>query len=154
MRRRSGAGEAKPLCAQPPINRSPHPSTETGQLQLNESDFANNSASRVVVLGEPLGVGPGDLPSGLRLDPPYPNPTSTHVVLAFTVPLAGAGALEIYDLLGRRVCEWRWTHLAPGRHVVEWDGRRSSGQRLSPGVYLCRLEVGDERIQRKVVLRR
>lgn len=120
---------------------------------LNESDFANNSASRVVVLGEPLGVGPGDLPSGLRLDPPYPNPTSNHVVLAFTVPQAGAGALDIYDLLGRRVCEWRWTHLAPGRHVVEWDGRRSSGQRLSPGVYLCRLEVGDERIQRKVVLR-
>jgi hypothetical protein len=35
MSRRSGAGEAKPRPARLPINRSPHPSTETGELQPN-----------------------------------------------------------------------------------------------------------------------
>lgn len=54
---------------------------------------------------------------------------------------------------GRRVRVWRWGSLAPGIHSVVWDGQGASGEHLGPGVYFCRLRVGDERAQRKIVLR-
>lgn len=120
---------------------------------LDESNYANNTASRVIVLGAPVGVEFGGSAAGLRFYPPRPNPTSHDVVLSFSVPQRGTATLEIYDIGGRRVREWRWTSLDSGTHAIAWDGRGPSGQLLSPGVYLCRLSVGDDRLQRKVILR-
>lgn len=121
---------------------------------LDESDYTNNTAKRLIVLGSPVSVGRGGESTRLRFEPPYPNPTSGGVVFSFKVPEWSAGALDIYDVAGRRVREWRWTSLPPGGHSVEWDGRGTSGQRPTPGVYLCRLKVGDEKLQRRIVLRR
>jgi hypothetical protein len=120
---------------------------------LEESDYANNSASRVIVMGEPVGVEPSSLPTRLRFNPPHPNPTSGSVVFSFSVPQRSVGALDVYDILGRRVREWRWTNLSPGNHAVEWDGHGATGHQLSPGVYLCRLRVGDDRQEWKIILR-
>lgn len=133
------------------------PDTHAIQVQvspyiLEESDYANNTTSRVIVLGTPVSVDLDGAPTRLRFDPPYPNPTSRGVHFSFSVPQQSAGVLDIYDVLGRRVHGWRWTALAPGSHSVEWDGRGASGQRLGPGVYLGRLTVGDRSLQRKVIL--
>src|SRR5262249_43366487 len=111
---------------------------------LDESDYANNSAVLNVILGTQLSVDPGSLPTSVRFDAPYPNPSSLGVVFTFTLPHAASGAIEIYDLLGRRVRSWRWSSLQPGVHTVEWDGRGSTDERLPTGLYLCRLEAGGE----------
>jgi hypothetical protein len=121
---------------------------------LDESNYANNSASRLIVLGTPVSVPREGGPSRLRFDPPYPNPTSHGVMFFFSLPQSASGSLGVYDILGRRVREWHWATLMPGAHSLEWDGRGTSGQRVGPGVYLCRLEVGSERLQRKIILRR
>lgn len=86
-------------------------------------------------------------------DPPYPNPASRGVAFSFAVPRSSAGELNVYDVLGRRVHGWRWASLAPGIHSVMWDGQGASGERVGPGVYFCRLRVGDERLQPKIILR-
>lgn len=119
---------------------------------LDESNFANNTASRVIVLGSLVGVDREGAPSRLRFDPPFPNPTSRGVAFSFAVPQECAGALDVYDILGRHVRGWRWENLTPGSHSVEWNGRDLSGHRLSPGVYLCRLKVGEEPLRRRVIL--
>ena len=121
---------------------------------LDENDYSNNTASRVIVLGSPVGVDPGGVPPRLRFDPPCPNPTSHAVVFSFSVPRQATGSLFIFDVLGRRVQSWSWAELSPGGHSLEWDGRGSSGQRLPTGVYLCCLGVGREQLQRRIVLRR
>ncbi len=121
---------------------------------LDESDYSNNTASRVIVLGSPVSVDLGNATPRLRFDPPHPNPTSRGVVFSFSLPRAASVSLDIFDILGRRVQGWRWTNSLPGSHSVDWDGRGTSGERLATGVYLCRLEVAGERLQRKIVLRR
>ena len=121
---------------------------------LDESDYSNNTASRLIVLGSPVGVDPAMVVSQLRFEPPYPNPTSRGVVFTFSLPRTTDVSLNVFDILGRRVQAWRWASLLPGSHSVDWNGQGTSGYRLATGVYLCRLEVGGQRLDRKIVLRR
>lgn len=136
------------------------PDSHTIQVQvspfvLDEADYANNSASRLMVVGEPLGVGPPrPVGRGVRFYPPRPNPTAGSVVLTFVMPRSGSAALGVFDVLGRRVHNWSWPMLEPGTHSITWNGRGPSGTLLTPGVYLCRLEVDGQNLQHKVVLRR
>jgi len=122
---------------------------------LDESDYVNNTAVRTFVLAPPVGVAPGAVvSSSLRLEPPFPNPTSLGMVLRFSLPQRSEASLDVYDIIGRRVRSWRWGSLSAGNHSVEWDGRGTTGALLAPGVYVCRLQVGDQSRRQKVVLRR
>jgi hypothetical protein len=47
--------------------------------------------------------------------------------------------LKIYDLAGREVVTLTKKEV-PGTYRIKWDGRDSAGNRVSPGVYFCRLE--------------
>jgi hypothetical protein len=50
--------------------------------------------------------------------------------------------VELYDVRGTHVATLRenaGAALAPGRHVLEWDGRTASGARAASGVYAARL---------------
>ncbi|MEQ1833538.1 MAG: alpha/beta fold hydrolase, partial [Candidatus Eisenbacteria bacterium] len=93
---------------------------------LDEVDYANNGASRLIVVGEPLAVEPRPhaVPQ-VRFYPPQPNPTSGLVKFAFSLPRAGSVTLGVLDVLGRQVRNWNWTALAPGPHTIAWDGRGS-----------------------------
>ena len=121
---------------------------------LDESDYTNNKALRTFVLGVPVGVGSGIAGADLRLEPPYPNPAAFGMMLWFSLPRASAASLDVFDIIGRRVRSWRWTSLSVGGHSVAWDGRGPSGELLAPGVYVCRLQVGNQCRRQKLVLRR
>jgi hypothetical protein len=79
----------------------------------------------------------------------FPNPFNPSTVVEFTIPSDGEIALEVFDLLGRKV-----------RTVTE--GRRSAGrysERIdlsgSPsGMYLCRLRLSGTSIIRTMMLLR
>jgi hypothetical protein len=43
---------------------------------------------------------------------------------------------------------------APGTHCAVWDGRDDTGTEASPGIYFYRLDAGDRKIVRKMVLAR
>ncbi|MBT3810500.1 MAG: flagellar hook assembly protein FlgD, partial [Rhodospirillaceae bacterium] len=47
--------------------------------------------------------------------------------------LAGKLVRRVYDGLD-----------VAGRHVQQWDGLDGSGQRVSPGIYICRVEAEAE----------
>ena len=129
-------------------------SVEVSSFVLDESDYENNTATRVIVLGTTVGVDTGHPASGLRFDPPRPNPTSLAVTFSFSLARRSAASIQIFDILGRRVWSWSWASLSAGNHAIEWDGRGANGVELAPGVYVYRLDVGAERRQRKIVLRR
>jgi hypothetical protein len=68
-----------------------------------------------------------------------PNPARAELTVAFSLPAAGPGTLELIDVAGRRM---RWRDLADlgaGRHVVTLD----RGNPVPPGFYLVRLLHGD-----------
>jgi hypothetical protein len=102
--------------------------------------------------GPPVGVGPGAVASVLRLAPPLPNPMRSECAIEYTVPVAGAVSLDVYDLRGRHVRTLASGPHRAGSNRVVFDGRDDRGADLAPGVFFVRLSRGIEQTHRRLVL--
>jgi len=84
---------------------------------------------------DPAGVGDELLTgSGLRA---APNPFTGDVALQFTLSQAADVEIAIYDLVGRRIREFR-APLVAGSNRVTWDGRDNAGREARAGLYVVR----------------
>lgn len=98
---------------------------------------------------------PGSAPSigALALSPAVPNPFRSRVALSFEVPTSGRTSLRVYDVSGRLVRTVLDAMLeGPSWHDATWDGTDGRGQRVESGMYFLRLESGDTRLGRKVMM--
>ena len=91
-------------------------------------------------------------PSAFVLGANYPNPFNPATTIPLTVP-AGAEEVDltIYNVLGQPVYHVWNGSLAAGKHRLAWDGQDAQGQPVAAGVYLYRLQVGDQTRIRKMV---
>jgi uncharacterized lipoprotein YddW (UPF0748 family) len=87
------------------------------------------------------------LPSRLSLNQNYPNPFNPTTTISFNLPETGDVTLTIYDLLGRKIANLIDGRLLSGEHSFNFDG---SG--LSSGVYIYKLQLGNESLTRKMLL--
>jgi flagellar hook assembly protein FlgD len=71
----------------------------------------------------------------------FPNPFNPITVIFVDIPFETKVELRIYDILGREVTTLYDGLIEPGRHWFTWDGKADSGERVSSGVYLCRLNT-------------
>jgi hypothetical protein len=101
-------------------------------------------------LTEPVGVHPGahiEPLAELMLFPPSPNPFNSSTIVSYRLQVAGHVSLKVYDTAGRLVATlvegWR----EAGEYQVTFDG---SG--LPSGVYLYRLQAGENMAAGKLVL--
>jgi hypothetical protein len=91
-------------------------------------------------------------PAALWLGACYPNPFNPSVQIPVRIGAASHGAsVRIYDVLGQRVRVLADGALGAGEHLLTWDGHDDDGRSVAAGVYVCRLEVGDQVVTRKVV---
>jgi len=84
----------------------------------------------------------------------HPNPAQPQTTLRFRLGADGNAKLSIYDANGRRVRSLVSGRLGAGDHQIEWDGRDDAGHTTASGVYLYRLEAGDYRAERKLLMLR
>jgi hypothetical protein len=94
----------------------------------------------------------GSAPSQNRLMQNYPNPFNPSTKIEFELKAAGPVKLLLYDLMGRRVAVLADGRRDAGRHTLTWDGRDSSGRTVSGGIYLLRIEAGNFRQTKKLML--
>ncbi len=73
----------------------------------------------------------------------YPNPFNPTTTIEFTLPETGFVDFVTYNLTGQKVRELVSGTMSEGVHSVVWDGRDDSGLRVSAGVYLTRLKMGN-----------
>jgi hypothetical protein len=78
-------------------------------------------------------------PSGNTLLANYPNPFNPVTQIRFELPEARQVRLDVYDVLGRRAATLVSERVQAGEHLVSWN---AAG--LSSGVYIARLQAGDE----------
>jgi len=82
-----------------------------------------------------------------------PNPFNPATTIHFSLPQAASVTVSIYDLVGRKV---RVIHndawLASGQQAVVWSGQDDDGRLMASGVYMYRINAGEEAMSGKLVL--
>lgn len=81
----------------------------------------------------------------------YPNPFIFKQTLQFELNASVHIAINIYDLLGRKVRTIVNEEYEPGIKTFSWDGKNTNGKKLPAGVYFIR-SIINETIETKKVL--
>lgn len=125
-------------------------SAEPGKAYRYRIEYVN--VSGVHVLFETDLVAVPALPLALHQNTPNPfNPSTT---IRYYLPERMRVVLAVYDVSGRLVARLVDEEQSPGEKAVRWDGRNTRGERVSSGVYYCRLQAGKELVSRAMVLLR
>jgi len=105
-------------------------------------------------LGWIAGDTPQQLPSvRFSLQANVPNPFNPSTEIRFTLPKEQPVTLVIFDLTGKVVRTLLSDATQPaGPNIVVWNGRNSTGGRVSSGQYLVRLKAGPNEARRKILL--
>ena len=90
--------------------------------------------------------------SVLTLDQNFPNPFNPNTNISFSLPLAQAARINIYNLKGQLVKKLLDANLPAGQNLINWDGRDDNGKPVSSGIYSYRLQSGGINITRKMML--
>ena len=91
-------------------------------------------------------------PWAFSLGANYPNPFNPATTIPLTVPTGAEDVdVSIYNVLGQPVRQVWNGPLAAGEHRLGWDGRDGQGRPVAAGVYLYRLQVGEQTRLRKMV---
>lgn len=86
---------------------------------------------------------PGRIQHGLALWA-SPNPFNPRTTIRYELPRATPARLRIHDLEGHTVATLFDGQQSAGRHEITWSGRDRAGRPVPSGVYLARLEAGDQ----------
>ncbi len=83
----------------------------------------------------------------------YPNPFNPSTAISFAVNSSELPTrLCIYNLRGQKVKTLINNLLTAGAHSVSWAGVDDSGRKVANGIYFCRLENGENKLDRKMLL--
>ncbi|MDQ7040191.1 MAG: GEVED domain-containing protein [Rhodothermus sp.] len=92
---------------------------------------------------------PVQRPQSFRLEPPYPNPATRQITIAYALAEPSSVRLVIYNVLGQTLWVFRDRQQRAGVHRVVVPVHE-----LPSGLYLVRLEAGRLRAQRTFVVLR
>jgi hypothetical protein len=122
-------------------------------------DINGNIADRFTVISNVEGntdvdESPTPVASDFTLEQNYPNPFwsaatsrfagNPSTAIRFRLVKAAPTKLVILNLLGQPVRTLYEGEMAAGERVIEWDARDDAGVVVPSGVYIYRLESGDE----------
>ena len=110
----------------------------------NESPFALVTPGGTTAVGD---VPPRQLALALGSADPGRGGAS----LRYSVPQAADVRLEVYDLAGRTVRLLARGREDAGDYGVRWDGRNDTGQPVSGGMYIVRLEAAGHALVKRLV---
>ena len=82
----------------------------------------------------------------------FPNPFNPITTLKYDLPEDSFVDITIYDILGNVVNNLVNRNQRRGYKSVQWNATNDQGQPVSAGVYLYRIEAGDYRQTKKMIL--
>ena len=84
----------------------------------------------------------------------YPNPFNSNTALGFLLPDDADVELNIFDMLGNKIRSVVNGNQAAGWYRVIWDGKDNRGINVASGIYIYRLTVNNQSLNRKMLLLR
>ena len=140
------------------VNCCSQPSPATGDKDLGPGGvtgwyaYFNFSATVVPYSEPPTAVPPAT--TLLVLHAAVPNPFNPNTTVGYSLARAATVQLSVHDVSGRYVATLASGQQEAGEHQVRWDGRNSTGEAVSSGVYFVRLvSGGDVRVQKIALLK-
>ena len=105
-------------------------------------------------LNVPVGISASEtiVPKKTDLYQNYPNPFNPATTIAFDLNKKQTAVLKIYNSLGQKVRSFSFDQLSAGQHKISWDGKNSSGNAVSSGLYYYLLKADGFRKVRKMLL--
>jgi hypothetical protein len=82
----------------------------------------------------------------------FPNPFSQSTTLTYSLPKTEQVKVAIYDILGKEVRILANGQQNGGFNTLSWDGCDLNGQRLSAGMYVAKVQAGDQIAVQKMML--
>jgi hypothetical protein len=125
----------------------------TGIDELTDLLFLFTNDPSVGIDDEVSGGSP-PLPQAFALAQNHPNPFNPATTIGYELSGEAPVTLTVFDLKGRQVRTLVSSRQTAGRHAVIWNGRDDGGHKVASGVYLYSLQVGEERVTRKLLLLR
>lgn len=81
------------------------------------------------------------IPTEWKLSQNYPNPFNLNTQIEYSVPEPANVRIVIYNINGEIVRNLLNTHLNPGFHFINWDGRDDKGNIVGSGIYLYQMQI-------------
>lgn len=105
----------------------------------------NNVYIDQINLDVTIDVDENEMNYGLNI---YPNPMDDASTIEFELPNNEEVNLGVVDLVGKQVLDLGTGSMGQGRHVMELPA-----DELAPGIYFVRLQVADNEVTRKIIVR-
>ncbi|MBC8180595.1 T9SS type A sorting domain-containing protein [candidate division KSB1 bacterium] len=84
----------------------------------------------------------------------YPNPFNPETNIRFQIAKAGNVVVNVYSVLGEKICTLVDAEYEPGQHSVVWEGKDQNGINVASGIYFYQIETGNNIAVRKMMLMR
>jgi photosystem II stability/assembly factor-like uncharacterized protein len=94
------------------------------------------------------------MPQAFKLGQNYPNPFNPETVIRYQLGSPAEVSLRIYNLRGQLVRTLVAANQSAGDHEIHWDGRDEFGNAVASGVFLYRLQAGEQIAVKKLMLLR
>jgi hypothetical protein len=85
----------------------------------------------------------------------YPNPFNPYTIISFSVPYNLTNSfveLKIYDVNGSLVKTLVQENLPAGNYLTKWNGDNANRSKVSSGVYIYSIRVGERSVNKKMLL--
>jgi flagellar hook assembly protein FlgD len=82
----------------------------------------------------------------------YPNPFNPVTNIQFSISKPGNVTLKIFNNLGQSVTTLIDKNMRAGEHQIAWDGKDSSGNKVSTGIYYYRIKTDSHELTKKMAL--
>lgn len=120
-----------------------------GELTISFSAIKDNAKISAIKVTEPLTVsGLNDLPSVVpertETGQNYPNPFHIGTTIPYRIFEASHVKITIHNYLGQQVATLVNEFQNAGEYSIYWNAKNYKGKPLKSGLYLYRLETGNE----------
>ena len=112
----------------------------------------NNMGEQDTTNCEQVSIIDETLPITYNLHNAYPNPFNPITTLRYDLPEDALVNITIYDMMGRVVRTMVNTEQNAGNKSVQWNATNNQGQPVSAGVYLYKIQAGEFRQTKKMIL--
>ncbi|MCD4829348.1 MAG: T9SS type A sorting domain-containing protein [Candidatus Cloacimonetes bacterium] len=109
------------------------------------------ASNTVTVVVPPQGNNESISPLNLELFC-YPNPMNPRATIHFSLPQPNYVDIDVFNIRGELVRQLIHEIHPSGYHSIIWDGTNDCGEAISTGVYLVRLQAGEQNKTSKLLM--